>query len=189
MRELAVMALGEFGDTKAVEVLQAALKEAVPGGADSTAEELMVALFRLGETKPLDDFLKKADAEAAAALQGDTKDDACSLLFSAALVMNRVGRRDEARATYLRLVKAVEDHKLATSAATVMPAALYNLACLSSMKGEKGPAVEWLEKAVRAGFKDRQWIRMDRDLEALRNEAGYLKLLADDKLFEGKPGD
>ena len=189
MRELAIMALGEFGDTKAVGVLKEALKEVTPGGSDSTAEELLVALFRLGEKQPLDDYLKKVEADAAAALQGDTKDDACSLLFSAALVMNRVGRRDEARANYLRLVKAVEDHKLASSATRVLPAALYNLACLSSIKGEKAPALEWLGKAVRAGFKDRQWIRMDRDLEALRNEEGYRTLLADDKLFEAKPGD
>jgi hypothetical protein len=39
---------------------------------------------------------------------------------------------------------------------------------------------------VRAGFKDRQWIRMDRDLEPIRNEGGYRTLLADDKLFEPK---
>jgi len=97
-----------------------------------------------------------------------------------------VGRREEAQAAYLRMVTAVEEHKLSASAESVLPAGLYNLACLASMKGEKAKSLEWLGKAVRAGFKDRQWIRMDRDLEAIRGEEGYRKLLADDKLFEPK---
>jgi HEAT repeat protein len=186
MRELAIMALGDFGDPRAIESLKEGLKEAAPRGADSTTEELMVALFRLGEKKSLDDYIKKAQNDSEAALKGETKDDGCSILFSLGLVLNRVGRRDEAQAVYLKLVAAVEENKLQASAETVLPAGLYNLACLASLKGEKGKAVEWLGKAVRAGFKDRQWIRMDRDLEPIRSEAGYRTLLADDKLFEPK---
>ena len=47
--------------------------------------------------------------------------------------------------------------------------------------------MEWLDKAVSAGFKDRGWIRKDRDLDAIREDAGYKKILADDALFEKKP--
>ena len=186
MRDLAIMALGDFGDPRAIGALKEGLKEAGPAGAEGTTEELMVALFRLGEKKPLDDYLKKAEADVVATLKGDTKDDGCSLLFSIGLVLNRVGRRDEAQAAYLRLIAAVEEHKLTQSAENVLPAGLYNLACLASVKGDKAKAVEWLDKAVRAGFKDRQWIKLDRDLDAIRNEAGYLKLMSDDKLFEPK---
>ena len=186
MRDLAIMALGDFGDPRAIDALKEGLKEAGPAGVEGTTEELMVALFRLGEKKPLDDYLRKAEADAAAALKGDTKDDGCSLLFSIGLVHNRVGRRDEAQAAYLRLVAAVEEHKLTQSAENVLPAGLYNLACLASVKGDKAKAVEWLDKAVRAGFKDRQWIKLDRDLDAVRNEDGYLKLMSNDKLFEPK---
>lgn len=184
MRELAIMALGDFGDPRAVEALKEGLKESGPTGGDSITEELMVALFRLGEKKPLDDYIKKAETEASAALKGDAKDDGCSLLFSLGLVLNRVGRREEAQAIYLKLVAAVEEHKLAESAEKVLPSGLYNLACLASLKGEKARAVEWLDKAVRAGFKDRDWIKQDRDLEAIRAEPSYLSLIADDKLFE-----
>jgi HEAT repeat protein len=186
MRELAIMALGDFGDPRAIESLKEGLKEAAPRGADSTTEELMVALFRLGEKKPLDDYIQKAQNDSATALKGEGKDEGCSILFSLGLVLNRVGRREEAQAAYLKLVGAVEEHKLQASAESVLPAGLYNLACLASIKGEKAKAVEWLGKAVRAGFKDRQWIRMDRDLEPIRNEGGYRTLLADDKLFEPK---
>jgi hypothetical protein len=43
-----------------------------------------------------------------------------------------------------------------------------------------------LDKAVRSGFKDRGWIKKDQDLEAIRNEEGYKKLITDDSLFERK---
>ena len=43
---------------------------------------------------------------------------------------------------------------------------------------------EWLEKAVRGGFRDRQWIERDKDLDPLRGEERYRALLADAKLFE-----
>jgi HEAT repeat protein len=189
MRELAVMALGELGDLGAKDVLKEALKEAPAGTSDSTHEEILVALHRLGEKQALDDFVRKSTADAEAALQGDRKDDGCSLLFSLGLVLNRVGRRDDAAASYQRLVKAVEEHKLTASASNVLPASLYNLACLSALKGEKAPALGWLEKAVKAGFRDRQWIRMDKDLEGLRGDEGYKALLANDKLFEPRGDD
>jgi HEAT repeat protein len=184
MRELAIMALGEMGDADSVEALKEALKEAAPGGADSTHEEILVALFRLGEKKPLEDFVAKSWSDAEAALRGDAKDDGCGLLFSLGLVLNRVGRRDQAAEAYGKLVRAVEEHKLTASAKNVLPAATYNLACLNALKGDKARALEWLEKAVKAGFKDRQWIRMDKDLDALRDEQAYKSLLANDKLFE-----
>jgi HEAT repeat protein len=189
MRELAVMALGELGDARAAEALKAALGEvAAPRFTDSIHEELLVALHKLGEKAPFEEFAKKAGADAEAGLKGDAKDDACSLLFSVGLILNRVGRRDEARDAYLRIVKAVEDHKLGPTEANTIPATLYNLACLAALKGEKPKAVEWLGKAVRAGFRDRQWIRMDKDLDSLREDPGYQALLKDDKLFE-RPGD
>ena len=65
-----------------------------------------------------------------------------------------------------------------------MSTTYYNLACLDALDGKKASAVEWLEKSVRAGFIDRDWIRRDVDLDVLRDEAGYKKLLADEDLFE-----
>ena len=188
MRELAIMALGELRDPRAVEVLKAALPEAsVPRMTDTIHEELLVSLHKLGEKGPLEAFVKKYSADAEAGLKGEAKDDACSDLFSIGLILNRVGRREEAREAYLRIVKAVEAHKLGYSETNTLPATLYNLACLAALKGEKAGAMEWLEKAVKAGFKDRQWIRMDKDLDSLRDDEGYRKLLADDKLYD-KPG-
>jgi len=50
-------------------------------------------------------------------------------------------------------------------------------------KGDKVKAIEWLEKAIRAGFLDREFIRADKDFDLLRNEETLKRLLADDKLF------
>ncbi len=185
MKELAVMALGEFGDSQAAPALKAILAEPpAPYDTDSIRDESLVALHKLGDKAPLEEFVKKSLAAAEAGLKSKEKDDACSLLFSVGLVLNRVGRRDESRDVYLRVVKAVEEHKLGFSETNTLPATLYNLACLAALKGERSPAVEWLGKAVKAGFRDRQWIRMDKDLDSLRGEEGYKKLLADDKLFD-----
>jgi HEAT repeat protein len=182
MRELAILALGALGDRESVGVLKEALREAGPAGTEGGfREELLVALHRLGEKEPLEEFVERTRREAEEALRGDAKEQGCTLLFSVGLVLNRAGRRDEAREAYRAIVKAVEEHRLAE--AGVLPTAAYNLACLEAQAGRTREAVEWLEKAVRAGFKDRQWIRMDRDLDPIRDEERYRALLADEALF------
>lgn len=188
MRELAVLALGALGDREAVGILKEALREAGPAGTEGgLREELLVALHRLGEKGPLEEFVERTRREAEEALRGDAKEQGCTLLFSVGLVLNRVGRRDEARDAYRAILKAVEEHRLAD--AGVLPTAAYNLACLEAQAGRKREAVEWLERAVRAGFKDRQWIRMDRDLDPIRDEEGYRALLADEALFRADDRD
>lgn len=182
MRELAILALGTLGDREAAGILKEALREAGPAGTEGgLREELLVALHRLGEKEPLEEFVKRTRREAEEALRGDAKEQGCSLLFSVGLVLNRVGRRDEARDAYQAILKAAEEHRLTD--AGVLPTAAYNLACLEAQAGRPREAVTWLEKAVRSGFKDRQWIQMDRDLDPLRNDQGYRALLADEALF------
>ena len=63
---------------------------------------------------------------------------------------------------------------------------LYNLACLNSLIGERAKAIDWLGQAVRAGYTDREWMKKDKDLDAIRGEEGYKKLISDDSLFEKK---
>lgn len=189
MRELAVMALGELGDARVVEPLKAVLADPTPGRTEDIREEIVVALHRRGERKPLEDYVKKLTAEAEATLKGDAKVEACNVFFSMGLIRNRVGQRAEAEASYRRVIQTVEEHKIPPREVTIYPTTLYNLACLAALGGEREKAVDRLRSAVEAGFKDRAWIRMDQDLAGLRSVESYKKLLADEKLFEKKPDE
>ena len=55
--------------------------------------------------------------------------------------------------------------------------AWFNLACVYSRLGEKKDALRALEAAVRNGVQDREAIEKDPDLEAIRREPAYIRLL------------
>jgi hypothetical protein len=59
--------------------------------------------------------------------------------------------------------------------------ALYNLACGHSLLGQKVEALAALERAIAAGFVDFAHIKTDTDLDPLRQEPGYARLLADER--------
>jgi hypothetical protein len=109
------------------------------------------------------------------------------MLFVVAMCQHRIGRRQESIQSYLELVRVAEEGKLnplSSSEATAM----YNLACAYSLTGEKAKAVDWLLRAVKLGFRDRAWMKIDKDLDPIRGEAAFQKLMGDDALFE-KRGD
>ena len=191
MREMAITALGALGEKEAAgplkDVLTTLPRELALDRGDTVQDELVLALYRLGEREPLDRYLKGIQSNAEKALKEKKTAEGCGELFYVGLILNRVEQRDKSKEAYLRILKAMEEHKLTAEQVTVLPSTYYNLACLSSLKGQSGEAVSWLEKAVKSGFKDRQWIRMDRDLDGIRGEEGYKKLLADDSLFEESP--
>jgi tetratricopeptide (TPR) repeat protein len=62
------------------------------------------------------------------------------------------------------------------------PRIKFNLACVYSVGGREKEAMESLEKAVAAGFKDVVTIETIRDLEPLRNLPEYRKIIEDLKL-------
>jgi tetratricopeptide (TPR) repeat protein len=61
-------------------------------------------------------------------------------------------------------------------------ASLYNTACALSLKGDKAAALDYLQKALDAGFDDPGLVRKDDDLDNIRGEPRYRELLkmADD---------
>jgi len=191
MKELAVMALGELGGEGALPALKAfANDETQIGQSRRIREETLVALHRQGERKPLDDHLREARLEADRLLRSEMpelKEAGCDQLFSLGLLFTRLRRFQEAIQVYDELLSSLDRYKLESARQRNYPTTCYNLACLNSLRGERAKSVEWLDKAVRAGFKDRGWIRKDRDLDGIRQEEGYKKILADDALFEKKP--
>jgi len=193
MKELAVMALGELGGDGALPALKAfANDETQIGLSRRIREETLVALHRQGDRKPLDDHLRDSRLEADRLLRSETsdlKEAGCDQLFSLGLLFTRLRRYEEATQVYDELLASLDRYKLENARQRNYPTTCYNLACLNSLRGERAKAVEWLGKAVRAGFKDRGWIRKDRDLDAIREDEGYKKILADDTLFEKKPAE
>lgn len=55
----------------------------------------------------------------------------------------------------------------------------YNVACGYALSGSKEEAIDWLEHSVKAGYNDFNHLREDADLDSLRNEKRYKKLLTD----------
>jgi len=55
----------------------------------------------------------------------------------------------------------------------------YNVACGYALAGKKEEALDWLEISLVAGFKKIDHLRKDPDLDSLRNEKRYKRLLTD----------
>ena len=58
------------------------------------------------------------------------------------------------------------------------PLVFYNLACSYSLSGEIDRAATALEKALRLGYRDFDWLAKDPDLKALRADAAFTELKA-----------
>lgn len=182
MRELAIMALGALGDRRAVDALKALLKDVGPESTN-LRDEILTSLHRLGEAGPLKAYVESVRKEAEDLAKGDRRMDAVRRLFSLGKVLNRSGQREESEKAYLRLLEVAPEQVEGLSEEDFRPNTWYNLACLAALRGDRAAGVERLEKAVRAGFKDRDWIKIDRELDALREDPGYTRLLAEDALF------
>ncbi len=148
-----------------------------------------MALHKLGEKGPHEEFVARSTAQGDAELRAGNVEEGCGILFQAGLAQGRVGRRREAEEIYLRILKAAGEGGRSEVEEYLVPAVYYNLACLCASDGRKDRALAWLRKAVEAGFRDREWIRADRDLDPLRGEGGYERLLADEELFKRRSGD
>jgi len=55
----------------------------------------------------------------------------------------------------------------------------YNAACGYALSGHKDEAIDWLELSVQSGYADFDHLRKDTDLDSLRHEKRYMKLLTD----------
>ena len=75
--------------------------------------------------------------------------------------------------------QAAEDLSIATIIAPDNPRLLYNLACAYSLNKDKGRAIEALKRSVEKGFHDVAALESDKDLEPLREDASYKRIIED----------
>ncbi|MEI8171872.1 MAG: tetratricopeptide repeat protein [Deltaproteobacteria bacterium] len=83
------------------------------------------------------------------------------------ILAKREGLKQEALATFERALKNDPD----------LAEAYYATACLHALSGKEGPALEFLEKALRKGFRDLVYIERDTDWDGLRTNPQYARLL------------
>ena len=121
-----------------------------------------------------EDLGRKAEAQAArrrgvavAEQHLETRPDDVRALYMAANGLVALGERE----------RGLEwaDRALALDPSDAM--LLYNVACIRSLAGQVGPAIETLEGAVHAGLVFREWIEGDSNLEPLRGHPRYRALL------------
>jgi len=57
------------------------------------------------------------------------------------------------------------------------PAVLYNAACFFALKGDIDRSLELLARAVELGWRNRDWLKTDSDLDSLRADHRFVALL------------
>jgi len=73
--------------------------------------------------------------------------------------------------------KAQEHYMKALELEAANYIAMYNMACVRSLQKKIDQAIEWLRKAVDAGYDDFEWMEKDPDLDNIREDAGYKEIL------------
>ncbi len=73
--------------------------------------------------------------------------------------------------------KAIEIYKKILSKSPEDSIASYNTACAYSILGKKELALEFLANAIKSGYRDFEHMENDSDLDNIRNEPGYKKLV------------
>lgn len=86
--------------------------------------------------------------------------------------LHSLGRLDDALPAHLQAAQRATGEQ-----ARIRATATYNVACVHALRGEKAQALDWLEKAVAAGFRDTDYMQYDSDLASLREEERFLALV------------
>jgi hypothetical protein len=76
------------------------------------------------------------------------------------------GRYDQAGPLHLQCIEGRKRVFGAKHPATA--ACIYNLACNEALRGDRATAMDWLRRAVEAGYPRPGWFLKDPDLESLR---------------------
>jgi len=121
------------------------------------------------ESKAQSHYLAQQWAEAAAAYQQLVKEKP-----NDPVAWHRLGTSQ----IYLRqLPEAIKNLEQAIKVGGGAALDFYNLACAFALSGEKEKALDNLEKAINAGFTDRQQYETDSDLDSLRQTERFKELL------------
>ncbi len=127
--------------------------------------DLSAAYEKLGYKEDYMNTLHKS-AEAYPRYLAQHPDDARAYIFFATTLI-QLGRIEEAKINSNKALELSPDDALMQ----------YNGACFYARLNEKKLAIEYLKKAIHTGWENYEWMKRDPDLDSLRNEPEYLKLI------------
>ena len=127
--------------------------------------DLCSSYERLGNKEEYNKILEKS-GEACPRYLAQHPDDARAYIFFA-IVLVQLGRIEEAK---IKSAKALE---LSPDDALMQ----YNGACFYARLNEKKLAIEFLKKAIHTGWENYEWMKRDPDLDSLRDELEYIKMI------------
>jgi hypothetical protein len=93
-----------------------------------------------------------------------------TLLFESGYYFQQFDDYDRANERYLRLVEKYPESRSCQSA-------YYNLACIASIRKLNADSLRYLRRAVELGFTDYEWLLEDGDLQSVRKEAEFQRIL------------
>ncbi len=76
-----------------------------------------------------------------------------------------------------RVDEALPYHLMGAEFDQTAPVCMYNVACVYALKGNSDKALTWLEKSVEAGFSQRQQMQTDPDLESIRSDERFARIM------------
>lgn len=158
----------------------AAKPPAPPAEGDAKAKELERKLKALEEEKEkVAAELAKARRDAAdeairklAQKEGPHDGDDAQQMFDQALKLHEEKNFKESVPLFKRIYYNFPKSPIGYTSA-------YNVACGYALAGQKEEALDWLETSVKTGFSKIDHLRKDTDLDSLRNEKRYKRLLTD----------
>ncbi|MHC4841400.1 MAG: TPR end-of-group domain-containing protein, partial [Planctomycetota bacterium] len=97
-------------------------------------------------------------------------------------LQHRAGQHKAAEATWKKLLNELETHsrlqsnsRALSSLSSMLSVVYYNLACAQSVQIKLSRSLENLKKAHKHGYKDFAWIKIDGDLEVLRDSPAFVE--------------
>ena len=126
---------------------------------------LRMLYAQLGEKEKHDELIKKLYEIFPVYLEKNPNDGRTRTYFAKVLIY--MGKLDEAKEEESKALLLNPDD----------PLMLYNAACFYSLINEKKTALKYLKAAIQLGFANYDWIKIDSDLNSIRNEKEYIEIL------------
>lgn len=165
LRPMAASALLRIDPAHAREVLTRAVGTPGRGGTSDDALELMRILARAGDPGPVKQLALRLARDRLE--QSDGGEDRFTLQNRLGIELLYAGEWDEAVFEFRRMLWSRPNNEIAS----------YNVACGQALAGRVDAALRAVRRCVRQGYRDPQHMMSDSDLDSLRGDARFQRLM------------